>query len=614
MRRTLLLLALFASAATTIDVPAGAGPADTRPIIVPLAESELPKTLDPHLAGDTISMSQLMHAYECLLEHDPFQPGMLQPCLAESMPRYDSEQRTYTFKLRKDVRFADAACFEGGKGRALVASDVVWSIKRLAALPESEGFWLFEGIIAGLDDFREAALEAHESDGEAAWRKCLQRDVAGLRVIDDRTVAFQLAKSYPQFLHAMAMGYTAIIPHEGALAPNFATAPVGTGPFVLDKLTPDVIAWRRNRNFRKTLLSGVPADSRLRPFEGRPLPLADEIRYEILPDDEHVRRFKAGTLAVLGLTREDVKVFLDEALVKKGERGQALLKPEWQKRSLVVVDSDDPYLSYIAFNMQDSVFGAEAAERGRALRKALCLSIDRQAYVEKLLGGLARPADRLVPLRTPGYEAAGALINQRHDSAHGRKLLQQAGFKLVETDGKWTTLDPETGDQVVLTVQLRRSDKHATEQGEWLESQAAQVGIKLQVEQNSFSKWLQRAHEGDGQAFDSGWILDYPDAQNVMQLLYGPNAETGLNYARFSDQKYDALYRELAGLDDVIDEQRKRKGALLASMHQIVDHETPWVTLTFHRRVVLHQSDHIAAPPDPFNFAAAKYKTMTSGK
>ncbi len=46
--------------------------------------------------------------------------------------------------------------------------------------------------------------------------------------------------------------------------------------------------------------------------------------------------------------------------------------------------------------------------------------------------------------------------------------------------------------------------------------------------------------------YSQGWGLDYPDAENVFQLYYGPNAAPGANTANFRNAEYDKLYEQAA--------------------------------------------------------------------
>jgi peptide/nickel transport system substrate-binding protein len=224
----------FALLATSVLVPGCGGVAasiaaeDEGKIVVRRREVEDPKSVDPHIAGDVVSSRHCGMAYECLMEYDYLKrPAELVPCLAAEMPAYDKESLTYTIKLRDDVYFFDDRCFhpdaggktfeeEGesmqevrGKGRKLSAQDIVYSIKRLASLPDTSGTWVLDGV-KGISAFRNKALglakEGPPDDPDKLWREHTHNaQVAGLRVVDHLTLQISLSNPAPQFLYAMTM-------------------------------------------------------------------------------------------------------------------------------------------------------------------------------------------------------------------------------------------------------------------------------------------------------------------------------------------------------------------------------------------------------------------------
>ncbi len=124
-----------------------------------LAVDEKIKSLDPIYGGDRYSDMQISQAYETLIQyHYLKRPYVLMPGLAESLPEVSRDGLTYTFHLKKGVLFQDDQSFKAthGKGREMIADDVVYSFKRLAD-PRlvSTGWWIFDGKIMGLNDWRE---------------------------------------------------------------------------------------------------------------------------------------------------------------------------------------------------------------------------------------------------------------------------------------------------------------------------------------------------------------------------------------------------------------------------------------------------------------------------
>ena len=580
--------------------------------LLQLSESEEPRTLDPHKAGDVVASRHCALVYESLLEYDPFEPTRLRPCLAESMPTVDEAGKTYTFRLRDDIFFQDDLCFEGGKGRKLVAADLVYSFKRLAALRDTEGFWTIEGRVVGLDEFR---VKANELEGDA-WSKHLDSPVEGLKATDDRTFVISLAERYPQLQYVLALGYGAVIAREACekYGDDMAKHPVGTGPFVLKEWEPNGwLQYDRNKAYREVKLAGVPQDSPLKPYEGKRLPLSDIIHYEIIPESAaEFGAFSAGQLVQAGIDKDQWSVVFDPDAMKAGKQGDDLLRKELRENGVHLRTTEEPVLSYIAFNMNDSVVGTSAGEKGRAIRQALSLSFDRDRLIREQRHFRGTSANQLVPPDVSGHLPENALKHQCLDAKLGRELLKKAGFDVQERDGKYRTLDTATGKQVRVTVCLRRQD--TTEYAAFLKECGAAVGIEFSAEAMTFSDFLKRQEEGKGQAYDSGWVMDYPDAQNLLQLLYGPNKPPGLNGGSFDHQGFNMLYEEMSRLDDQVAQQRKHKLALIKRMHDIIDQQTPWIVINYNRAYSLYREGLRQPPPSPFSYNLSKYKVFEAGK
>ncbi len=595
-----------------------AEPEAEAPSSITFCEYSHPRSLDPHRAGDSVSTLHCLYVYETLLEYSPWRQDELVPCLAASQPKYNRESLTYTFTLRDDIYFQDDVCFPEGKGRKVTAADVVFSFKRLAALPDSGGYWVMEGKVAGLDAFREEAFKTCKRVEDEAgdeylvvtdkWWKHLEKDVSGLRVVDDRTFTIKLNEPYPQFLHAITLSYGAVVPHEAARKYDLSTHAVGTGPYVLKEWGDQAISYTRNPNYRKVELTGVPEGSPLKPFEGKRLPLTDELHYEIvLENDIAFENFLAGKYPNSGLSKEDFDSVVDTKAWFKGTRDSRALLPKWREKGLELHSYAEPTLHYISFNMNDKTFGTPAGDKGRALRKAFAMCVDREKYIKDHIAGRGEAAQQLVP---PGILARRddcVMKNQRFDPEAARKLLKDAGFDVQQDGDGWITRPAAGQEQVKLTILHRSTRDTSKEHANFLHECGRTVGINIENELMTFPEFLARQDEGTGQAYDAGWVMDYPDAQNMLQLLYGPNKPPGINGASYSSEEFDRMYREMATLDDRVPSEAERKAELIVHMHKRLDEDTPWVLMEFRVIATLRWKGYTQAEPNPFAYNHRKY-------
>jgi hypothetical protein len=80
--------------------------------------------------------------------------------------------------------------------------------------------------------------------------------------------------------------------------------------------------------------------------------------------------------------------------------------------------------------------------------------------------------------------------------------------------------------------------------------------------------------KGKHQIYWSGWLADYPDAENFLFLLYGPNAKSksdGENTSNYENPEFDKLYAQLKLLDDGTAKQE-----VIDQMMRIAQEDSPW--------------------------------------
>jgi oligopeptide transport system substrate-binding protein len=602
-------------------------------VVLRRTEAEDPRTMDPHASGDVISSRHCGMTYECLYQYDYLaDPPELVPALASEMYHYDPETKTYTFPLRRDVYFQADRCFhpdaqgrsyseegermqsERGPPRHFNAHDMVYSFKRFAAQTETGGYWVFEDAgIVGLEDFRNRALELYnegplDDPGQPLREYIRNTDVEGIRAVDDYTFQVQLGKVYPQFVHAITLSYGAAVPWEADeyYRDNFFRKPVGTGPFRLAEWRPNWrVVWERNPDFRDEYFphSDKPEDERYRHLMGKPLPLADRVIFTIMRESQtRWLNFRNGLLDFSGLDRDQF-----ESAVAQGD-----LTPELAERGIQMERHAEPTLSYIAFNMNDPVVGTPAGERGRALRAALARAIDREDYITRYLNGRGQVATQVTPPNMIGHFPDYHAEAQTYDPDAAIEILREAGFIIEGSGSNRVARDPDTGRQATVTVSLRRTDDAMRDYARFLQSSGARVGIRVNSEMMTFAEWLRRRAENDGQIFDSGWIMDYPDAQNMLQLLYGPNRPPGVNGAAYASPEYDALYAAMVGLNESNPEQLEQKLELIREMNAVLERDVPWILMLYREDVVLFHDWYVPPKPNYFAYTFIKFEYADS--
>jgi len=236
--------------------------------------------------------------------------------------------------------------------------------------------------------------------------------------------------------------------------------------------------------------------------------------------------FLQGNLDITGLTSDNF-----EAVVERG----VALTPGLDRRGVRLLRTPQFQINYVAFNHEDPLLG-----RNLALRRAISLAYDVHARIVMSNNQLL-PAKGPIPPGVDGYDKDLANPWAAYDLPRARTLLSEAGFP--------GGIDPRTGKPLELRFDLGGTDLIRRRQAEMMVTDMKRVGVHILPQLNSWPRFLDKLRRGETQLFRVGWVGDYPDGQNFLQLFYGPNAST-CNRARYHNPEFDALYEKAETMPD----------------------------------------------------------------
>ena len=511
------------------------------------------KGLDPARAGDVASSSIIGRIYEGLLEYSYLdRPYRVQPMLAAAMPDVSADGLTYTFRIREGIYFQDDPCFRGGKGRELTAEDFVYSIKRIADLKNaSSGYWAFNGRILGLDEFRAA------SAGDAPTDYGLP--VEGLRAPDRFTFQIQLKEPYPQLFWVLAMHYAFAVPREAVefYGDDFVNHPVGTGPYILEKWKRNYrIEFVRNPKWKETgRVELYPATGTeaaraagLLDDAGKQIPFIDRIVQFVVDDAATTwMMFLSGQFSYSGISRDnwDAVIKPDKGLVE-----------ELKGQGVDLLSSPTLDLYYLGFNMDDPLVG-----KNKKLRQALSCAFNPELLVQYYNGRVA-PVYGPLPDPLAGFKPEPTAYSYNLEKA--KQLLVEAGYP----DG----IDPATARRLEVTLELGGATPDVRQVVELMAGMFDKIGVVLKASYNNWPAFLGKMDRRQAQIFQLGWVADYPDAENFLQLFCGANASPGPNHSNYVNPEFDKLYDQLRTLLP-----GPEKDQICQQMADIVIEDCPWI-------------------------------------
>ncbi len=515
------------------------------------------KGFDTAQASDVASNVVISQIYEPLLQYSYLKrPYQVEPCLAAEMPTVSEGGLTYTFKIKKGVYFQDDPSFtaSGGKGRELTAQDFVYSFKRLADFDnQSTGWWIFNGRVKGLDEFRDIS---RENKGKTDYAL----EVEGLKALDRYTFRVKLKEPYPQLLYILTMSYAAAVPREAVeyYGEEFLNHPVGTGPFKLKEwFRSSKIVLVRNPHFREEFYpsAGEEGDRErgLLDDAGKRIPFLDRIEIKIILEDQPMwLEFMSGRLDISGVPKDN----FDAAIGADRE-----LTPEMKAKGIKLWKRPLLQIGYISFNMEDPLF-----RNNKLLRQAISMGYDVSRLIT-MFNGRSIPAQGPIPPGIDGYEEGKINPYRQYNLEKAGELLARAGYPQGrKPDGTPLTLKYEAPGADITRRQVV----------ELFVDDMSKLGIEVEVIYNTWPAFLGKIRKRQAQIFGLAWIADYPDAENFLQLFYGPNSSPGPNNANFNNAEFNKLYDKIRTMPD-----SPERTEIYKRMVDILIKETPWIFGTY---------------------------------
>ena len=491
-------------------------------------------SLDPAFAKSQSVMWSAHQLFNTLVEIDD--SLHIIPSLAKSWDISD-DRTSFTFHLRTDVLFHDDEAFRGGKGRRLVAEDVVYSFSRiLDTKVASPGSWIFNRKVDSIQPFK---------------------------AIDDSTFQLKLQRPYNPILGIISMQYCSIVPKEAVdkYGVDFRRHPVGTGPFKF-------IAWEEGQAL---VLKKNPTY-----FEkdeaGNRLPYVDGVNVSFY--DSKATEFLLFRQKQLDFINDIEASFKDEVLTKKGT-----LRKSWEDKIVLQVN---PYLNieYLGI-LVDSTNSLvkNSPMRFKKIRQAINYGFDRRKMVVYLRNSLGTPAESgFVPMGLPSFDSS-IVKGYTYDPAKAKRLLAEAGFP----DGKGMP-----------TVKLQTIAIYA-DMASFIAKQLEESGIPVQVEVVQKALLLTMTSSSTTAFFRASWIADYPDAENYLSVFYSKNPAPP-NYTRYKSAAFDAAFEQAIKEDN--DSIRYK---LYQQADKIMIDDAPVVPLWYDKVVRLVQPNVKGFNPNPLN-------------
>ncbi len=395
-------------------------------------------------------------------------------------------------------------------GKPVTAEDVRWSLER-ATNPLTES--------PVVDQYLGDIVGVKEKlNGDA-------ESIAGVRVIDDKTLEITIDGSKSYFLAKLTYPTAFVLDRENIEADpkRWFRRPNGTGPFMLTRY--DV--------GETMVLSRFPTYHLGAPH-------LDEVEM-ILSGGTSMLMYENDEIHVAGIGLADLDRILDPNNSLNSELLQA--PPTFS-------------VQYIGLNVNEPPLDDVK------VRQALNLAIDKQNLATSVLADQVVPANGILPPGFPGFNTE--LRGYKFEPERARQLLAESkyGDDLDNIPPFTMTTSGSFGATVSLDMEVV------------IQMWKKNLGIEVEFQQTEFATFLKDLHKRRFQMFDIGWIADYPDPENFLDILF--HSESSNNHTNYSNPQVDALLEQARTETDEAVRFR-----LYNQAEQMIVDDAPWVPLWY---------------------------------
>jgi oligopeptide transport system substrate-binding protein len=350
------------------------------------------------------------------------------------------------------------------------------------------------------------------------------RDLAGVKVIDERTIALTIDEPKSYFLAKLTYPTAFVLDRQNVESrPDWFLRPNGTGPFKLAEYSPgNQVLLEANPDY----YLGAPKLKRVRFFLGGGTPM---VMYE------------NNEIYITGVGLEDLKRIRVPDSPLKDEL--SLAPPGFS-------------ITYLGMNTTLPPFDDPK------VRQALAAAIPKEIIGVNVLENLVRPAYGMLPPGFPGYNAG--LGGVRYDPERAKQLVSES--KYGPDPGKWPRITLTSPGSLGSVVGFDLQAIIAV----WRDT----LGVDVELRLMEFATFLGELDARALQMWESGWVADYPDPQNFLDLLF--HSDSLNNNFSYVNPELDDLLNQARGEPD-----EEKRFALYRQAEEIIATELPVIPLWF---------------------------------
>jgi oligopeptide transport system substrate-binding protein len=360
--------------------------------------------------------------------------------------------------------------------------------------------------------------------------------ISGIVAVDNFTLQITIDQAKPYFLAKMACPTAFVVDKTQVEADprNWTRKPHGTGPFIVKD-------WK--------LGESMTLQANERYYGGAPV--VKTVKF-VLSGGSQLTMYENDEVEVAHVSTNDIDRALDP---------NDPLHSEY-------LSADKMAVYYLGFNTQKPPFD------DLKVRQAFVMAVDREKIVEVVLKDMVPVAHSIMPPGLPGYNSSATAGTYDPDQA--KQLLADSKYGgpsgLPKITLSQVGAGATAGDDIQAMVEM------------WKDN----LGAEVEIQQTDQATFWQDLDKKSYQMFAAGWVMDYPDPEDILDLLF--NSKSPQNSTGYSNAQVDELL-----LQARTEQVSATRMGIYQQTEQLILADMPWIPLYYDR-------DHVVVKPYVKNF------------
>lgn len=350
----------------------------------------------------------------------------------------------------------------------------------------------------------------------------LATEVSGVKVIDEHTLEIEIDAPKAYFLYNMSYPVAFVLDERNVErgGRTWTDNPNGTGPFKLAEYRlGERIVLERNEH-----------------YYGKPKPALERVNY-ILAGGSAMTMYETGELDAVPVGLVDIERVTDPANPLNKE--------------LTIVRTLSTF--YLGFNVNEPPFDDVK------VRRAFNMAIDKQKIVDVVYKKTVPAADTIVPPYFPNYENED-LEGYAYDPEGAKELIAESKYEDVTNLPEVTLYVTGRGGAPSRLIEAV------------VEMLKQNLGVEVSIQMTEWATFLMDLAFGQYQMFSLGWIADYPDPYDFLDILF--HSQGKLNHTNYTNPEVDRFLEEAR-----VEQDPAKRKELYREVEQMVLDDAPWVPL-----------------------------------